>query len=232
MSHMQEIIRLLKANTGAKRLVDVFSDFVHIGAIAYRNSVDKHDWQSREDQYLRTVGQYSKDQVNRFVEVLALFTQEMEREPRDVLGELYMSLELGSKDLGQCFTPWQVAQLMAEIADSKIVDEAIADIGYAQILEPACGAGAMALATVERLRKLGYNPQRQVHLIAEDINSTAVHMAYMQLSILGIPAVVYQRDTLTRETYSTWPTPMHVLGNWNQRLQENNTGSETVLQKA
>ncbi|MGP5523479.1 N-6 DNA methylase [Glutamicibacter arilaitensis] len=219
MSNMKEIIKLLKQNSGAKNLGEVFKDFVHLGAISYCNSANRDGWQKREDQYLQIIGQYNKEQVHRFVEVLALFTCEMTREPRDILGELYMSLELGSKDLGQCFTPWHVAQLMATLTDMRSITEVIETRGYATLSEPCSGAGALAIAMVEDLRKNGVNPQQQIHLTAEDINRTAVHMTYMQLSILGIPAVVHHRDTLSMETFESWPTPMHILGGWNSRLR-------------
>ncbi|MGP4994611.1 N-6 DNA methylase [Glutamicibacter ardleyensis] len=220
MTHMPGIIKLLKENTGAMRLSDVFSDFVHLGALSYRNSVDLNGWQKREDEYLRIIGNYTSDQAHRFAEILCLFTLEMTQEPRDILGELYMRLELGSKDIGQCFTPWNVSQLMSDLLDDSIATDAIAKRGYVTVSEPACGAGAMAIATVEHLRKNGINPQRQAHIVAEDVNGTAVHMAYMQLSILGIPAVVHHRNTLTRETFASWPTPAHIIGRWNYRLNE------------
>lgn len=232
MSHMQGIIKLLKENTGSKNLVNVFSDFVHLGALCFRNTVDTRDWQARESEYMRIINQYTKEQAARFSEILALYTEEMTREPRDVLGELYMRLEMGSKDLGQCFTPWHVARLMAAIIDTSTIAKSIAEKGYATIAEPAAGAGAMAIATVEHLRQAGFNPQQQIHVTAEEINSTAAHMVYMQLSILGIPAIVHHRNTLTMETFASWPTPMHILGNWVSRLQGHPVLPGAVLQDA
>ncbi|MFB7844796.1 hypothetical protein [Microbacterium sp. NPDC056052] len=40
-------------------------------------------------------------------------TKAMEDEPCDVLGKLYMQLELGNSALGQFYTPYSVAQLIA-----------------------------------------------------------------------------------------------------------------------
>ena len=39
-------------------------------------------------------------------------------------------------------------------------------------------------------------------------------MTYIQLSMLGIPAVVRHQDTLTQETMSTWYTPNYILDLW------------------
>jgi hypothetical protein len=44
-------------------------------------------------------------------------------------------------------------------------------------------------------------------------------MAYVQLSLLHIPAVVYHGNSLSVETWSTWRTPAHVLGFWDVKLR-------------
>lgn len=36
-------------------------------------------------------------------------------------------------------------------------------------------------------------------------------MAYLQLALVGIPAVVYQRDTLTMETWQHWEIPAYIM---------------------
>lgn len=218
MSLIPEMVKVLKANTGAQNLNNVFVDFVHLSAISLRNVSDHQRRKEREQEYLRIINKYEKDQIDRFPLLLSMLVNEMETHSRDVLGELYMKLELGSKDLGQCFTPWHVAELMAQLQDPRELHQAVEENGFISIGEPACGAGAMAIATVMNLSKIGINPQQEAHVTAEDINSTAVHMAYVQLTLLGIPAVVFQRNTLTGETFSAWPTPWHILGGWQSKL--------------
>lgn len=36
-------------------------------------------------------------------------------------------------------------------------------------------------------------------------------MAYIQLSAIGVPAVIYQRDTLTMQTWQKWETPAYIM---------------------
>jgi len=43
-------------------------------------------------------------------------------------------------------------------------------------------------------------------------------MAYVQLSLLHVPAVVIHGDTLLLEEYGHWHTPAHMLGGWRYRL--------------
>jgi len=43
-------------------------------------------------------------------------------------------------------------------------------------------------------------------------------MAYVQLSLLHVPAVVIHGDMLLLEEYGHWHTPAHILGGWRYRL--------------
>lgn len=44
-----------------------------------------------------------------------------------------------------------------------------------------------------------------------DIDLRCVHMAYLQLSLAGVPAIVKHQDSLTRKLYSVWRTPAFVM---------------------
>ena len=69
----------------------------------------------------------------------------------------------------------------------------------------------MPIAFAEVMKEKGYNPQKQLLVIAQDLDIKAVHMAYIQLSLLGLQAKVYHMNTLTLETYSEWKTPFWIL---------------------
>ncbi|MFK0154146.1 N-6 DNA methylase [Streptomyces sp. NPDC090493] len=221
MSGYREIVKLLAANTGAKRMSEVFDNFVEMAALALRNAVDvrgSRSWQAREVQYLRIAGGYGRTELYRFAEALALVTTAMEREPCDVLGRLYMALELGNERLGQYFTPYDIAQLMAEMQISSVAEQVQKD-GFAGLYEPTCGAGTFIVALSQSMLEHGLNPQSQLHVTAEDIAPQAMHMIYVHLTLLHIPAVVRRRDILTLETFGAWPTPAHILGGWDLKLR-------------
>ncbi|MFD8609470.1 N-6 DNA methylase [Streptomyces sp. NPDC059631] len=221
MSSYREIVKLLVANTGAKRMSEVFDNFVEMAALALRNAVGirgSKSWVAREGQYLQIAGGYSRTELNRFAHALALVTMEMERDPCDVLGRLYMELELGNERLGQFYTPYDVAQLMAEIQIDSVVEQ-VSTRGFADLYEPTCGAGAFIVALSQAMLEHGLNPQTQLHVTAEDIAAQAMHMIYVHLALLHIPAVVRRRDILTLETFESWPAPAHVLGGWGRKLR-------------
>lgn len=77
----------------------------------------------------------------------------------------------------------------------------------------------MRRATPEALHGRGINYQQAMHATAQDIDATAVHMAYVQCSLLHIPAVVIWGDTLAVESRAVWHTPAHILGGWGWRLR-------------
>ncbi|MFC9755191.1 N-6 DNA methylase [Streptomyces sp. NPDC056921] len=219
MSAYREIVKLLAANTGAKRMGDVFDHFVEMVALALRNAVDVRgstSWEARERQYLQIAGRYGGEELNRFAHALALLTMELQRGPRDVLGRLYMELELGNDRLGQVYTPYDVAHLMARMEIRTVVEQ-VEHSGFADVYEPACGAGSFMIALSEIMLEHGLNPQTQLHVTAEDIAPQAMYMVYIHLTLLNIPAVVRRCNVLTLETFETWPTLAHVLGHWGQK---------------
>lgn len=214
----REIIKLLEANAGAQRLATVFDDFVQLSALAFRNDVDFHGWNECEEQYLRTAGRYSREQLDRFAEALAYVAEAMHEEPSDVLGRVYMELDLGNERLGQFFTPYDVARFMARLSLAGRNEEELHG-EFLTLHEPACGAGAFIIAMTQEMRQAGLDPESQLHVTAEDISIQAVHMVYIHLAVLRVPAVVYHRNTLTRETFDAWYTPTHILGGWTAKLR-------------
>lgn len=93
-------------------------------------------------------------------------------------------------------------------------------VPFIMLDEPAAGAGSMVIAFAEALLDQGINPQQSLFARCTDIDATAAHMCYLQLSYLGIPAEVAIGNTLTLETRQVFRTPLWYLGNWSQRLRE------------
>ena len=214
----RDLVKLIEENTGAYTTYDVFRGFLEMVAISISNSVDIANREEREKEYMRIVGKYSEGQVNRMAEAFGLLVGIFDSEPfDDVLGKLYMEFELGNSGTGQFFTPYHLCQLIAQI---QVVDlDAQLEKGFITVNEPACGAGAMIVALAEVMTNKGYNPQTQMHVVAQDIDIRAVHMAYIQLSLLGIPAVIYHGDTIAMEFRSAWRTPFHIIGGWEWKLK-------------
>lgn len=219
VDHKKQLTSLLRSNSHRHRPHKVFADFCELGAIAVSNSVDKHNREKREARYLEIVKQYDKVEVMRFSEMLAHVVMWLEEGFGDKLGELFMSMEFGDHWKGQFFTPYHVGSLMAKMTAID-VKSFVEKKGFITVNDPACGAGCMLIAAAEDIANQGLNYQNVMHATAVDIDLTAVHMAYLQFSLYGIPAVVVHGNSLSLEEWSHWYTPTHVLGGWNRQLRE------------
>ena len=216
--HQREFIKLLQANARAYRAHEVFRDFCELAALSISNSVDRAQFEEREARYLQIVKRYEPEQAARFPQMLAAVTESLEAGFHDCLGALFMALELGDYWHGQFFTPYHVASAMSRMTLND-AGSMIEQHGFIRVNEPACGAGCMVIAAAEAMRDEGHNYQRVMHVVAQDIEQTAVHMAYIQLSLLYVPGIVVHGNSLARTEWGRWYTPAHVLGGWGARLR-------------
>ena len=193
--HRDEIIRLIKYLSGAYSLNEVFSDFVMCTAISIQNScnlIHNNVWKEREEKYKKTVHKYELDI---FREMFAQLVMAYDEDISDILGDIYMNLNLGRKGIKQYFTPDSLTALMVEIEDKNNDKDII------KIHEPAVGSGGMIIAYALQLKNKGINYQEKLKVLAQDLDWKAVYMSYIQFSLLGIDATVVQGDTLI-EPYS------------------------------
>lgn len=234
--HKAAIVKLINSLQGRHQLWQVFSDFVEMAACSIANACDRsnRDWQAREDRYMQIVKGYSHDELQLFPQMLGHLVEAFEAGPDDVLGEVFMELDLGSKWHGQFFTPYELCQMMAacSMGSPEAMRAHVEEHGFVRVSEPACGGGAMLVAFAEEMRNRGLNYQRHMHAVAQDLDLKAVHMAYIQLSLMHIPAVVVHGNTLALEERSRWLTPAHVMGGWTWRLQRQNQKTEVQPEPA
>lgn len=158
--------------------------------------------------------------MDRFARMLGCITMSLEGGFKDCLGQLFMMLELGDHWRGQYFTPYSVSYLMAKMTVGCTGRSDIeAAGGFLTLNEPAVGAGGMVIAAAHALHDEKINYQQCLHVTAQDIDATAVHMAYIQLALLHVPALVIHGDSLAVSCWQHWATPAHVLGLWDRRLK-------------
>ena len=193
-----------------------------MSAIAFSNAVDKDQWGKREERYMNIVKGYDRKERDALTNGLGILTMAMETEIQDVLGKTFHDLELHNKWAGQFFTPFPVCQMMARmtISDSGYLQSRIAERGFVTTQEPAVGSGAMVIALAEAMHDAGINYQQHLHVTAIDVDPKCVHMAYVQFSLLHIPAVIIHGNTLSLTEYEHWYTPAHILGGWDWKLRQ------------
>lgn len=222
----KEIIKLMKSMAGKYRLHNIFSDFCTLAACTISNSVDMQQWQSREDMYMKTIKKYEKNEANNFAKILALVVDGLSGSRMgDFLGELYMKLEISNKDSGQFFTPYDVSKMMAQMLDYETHQ------GTIELNEPAVGSGGMVVAYAESMRSKGINYQEKLRIVCNDIDYQVVKMCYIQLSLLGVDAIVMQGDTMTQKFNEVWYTPMHLINKVREQKKEKLTEALEGMRK-
>jgi hypothetical protein len=224
--HQKRFVKIVEGLSYGKS--NILRDFCEIGAITLANSIQIKDaaWQAREKRYLEVVKAYKPEELGLFAEMLACVVNSLTDGDgfnfHDCLGELHMADEITGRskwDSDVAFTPKEVALMMARITFSGM--KKIPAKGYITVSEPACGGGSMVIAACAVLKEMGYNFQQQLHVTAVELRSMIAHMAYIQFSLLHIPAVVVVHgNSLSLESWSVWQTPAHVLGFWDARLRD------------
>ena len=181
----KKIIEKIQKMSGEYSVYAIFDDWISMYALATAQSVDYK--RSREDNYLQIASKH-KDKLNDYCELNGMLIDAFEEKMEDVLGYIYMHLELGSSRTGQFFTPYHICQLMARMGYH--------EKDFYDINEPSCGGGGNIIAFAEELKRQGINYQRKMRAVCQDIDVRAVYMCYLQCSYYGIPAVCFQADTL------------------------------------
>jgi hypothetical protein len=209
------------------RRQQVFLDFCEMAACALSNKVDLAQYNVREERYLAIIKQYTtlKDRMV-FPAMLAELTIALAKTEQDVLGPLSAAFGLCNDRGGQIWTPWTVSLMMAKLVlaggpggDDSIA-ETIRDHGFMTALEPACGPGGMVLAFAQAFEEAGHDPKTQLHFTVVDTSPWCCHMAYVQIALMGIPAMIAIGDSLRMEFTSYWYTPTHILGGFSRRLRQ------------
>lgn len=196
MDYKKEIIQRLNGLSGSRSPYEVFCDWVKCFALAIQNQcmIFRRDavWEKREEQYIQAIRPYGES-GKVFSEMSALLIQALGEEITDILGQIYMEAGLGNKNTGQFFTPFHGVSC----ACARILLTGEDGGRRVSMHEPSCGAGGMVIAAAVILKEKGIDYQRCLDVVAQDLDWKAVYMCYIQLSLLGIRAVVVQGNTLT-----------------------------------
>lgn len=197
----KHIINSIEELSGSYTPYVIFTDWVKMMAISIQNSccmIHNKLWNTREKLYLDTVKKYNGREVALLCKMHGLLWQlYQEYGIYDYLGDIYMRSGAGSKMTGQFFTPFHVSKLCAAIRLKDVKENE-----KIKMNEPSVGGGGMILAAAKILYDKGINYQKHLDVVAQDLDWNGVYMTYVQLSMIGIKAVVIQGDTLTEKDYS------------------------------
>lgn len=226
MDYKREFLRIFSSIAPYHHRQKVFSDSVFFMAVSISNRFDF--CQKMEDEYLATVKGYEKDDLTMIANLFAVVVKALESRPSDFLGDVFMETNTWSSDLSQFFTPYTLSLVSAKLSLDGI-DAVIREKGYFQLAEPSVGAGGMIIAASEVVSGKGFNPQDSMWFSCVDVDRTAAYMAYIQLSLLGLPGCVSVGNSLSMSFSKHLYTPMHFIGNWSAKLERRNVSQRTPM---
>ncbi len=215
---MDNQVNLLKLPDITRHRIDrhqVFSDFLELAAIRISNRVDPVHYEQRNECGCSINEVYTdtehRDMLQYLEALVSCIKDNLERgDIEDILGRLFE--ECGFSRNGQDQTPSGLSMLTAQLGLGE--PPQVPEKGYFVLDECSCGSGALILAFAEAMLVKDLNYCTQLVVSAMDTDLRCVHMAYIQLSLYGIPAVVIHGNTLTLQEYSRWYTPMYIINKW------------------
>lgn len=210
--NQDSVIKNLKKNLDLFRykydLRTVWSDFISLSAIV----LDYLEWNQHPERVKiksEIEKRYQPEDLRVFERMFEIIVDSLRENPnQDLLGEIFMGLELGSAQCGQYFTPFCVSLLMARlqfVEPKKSQVETVSD--------PSCGSGGTLLAFLSVAAEKNI-PLTHYRIYAQDISATAALMCFIQLSIIGAAGYVGIGDTLLHPfgnpELEVWQTPVAI----------------------
>ena len=220
------LVKLFNSFKGGRSLWEVFNDCIECYAISIQNIFCLGErFAANEKRYSEIMEKYSLDERLLISRIFQTITDMLERNPfQDLLGDLYMRLDMGNSALGQFFTPYNVSKLLANVnVPDELIKSDIEKHGYIVINEPTVGGGANIIAFCERLYLSKINYQKHLVVICQELNRLTALMCYVVLTLLGCSAIIKVGDTLkdpytrywdeVKKGSELWTTPMFHINN-------------------
>ncbi len=198
MDYEKIIINSIEKLSGSLSPYRIFTDWVSMMAISISNTcrpLKDKIYMEREEMYLNVSKKYNKEEFKILADMTAALALCLEDKMCDVLGDIYMKSGCGSKQTGQFFTPYHLSYLAASLVYGERIDK-LAKAKTLEVNEPSTGGGGMLIAIADVMKSQGVNYQKHLHVVAQDLDWNGVYMTYVQLSLLGIRAIVVQGNTL------------------------------------
>ena len=211
---LKEFIKMLDFTNGKFHNTIVYEDVIRITAYFIALEYEP-EYKTKIEELTR---KYTSEERGKLIYLSYRLTNiyQKQEKPIDILGQIYHLINLNNKQTGQFFTPPHIQNLCADIMlnEEEIKKEKII------LNEPSCGSGGMPIAYAKALLEKGYNPKEKLIVHANDLDQLCSYMAFLQLSMYDIPAVVTNGDGLSNSKANfILYTPVYIE---NKRLERIN----------
>jgi hypothetical protein len=197
----RDFCKCVERAAGHRRQAEVFADMVRAMALSIEGVTLIHA-DARADielEYAEIRERYTADEFAEFPRALALTVAALEAAREDFLGHALESLGASNTHNGQFLTPVCVSRMMAACLYPELDNYTPGQI--VKLNDPACGTSVLLIEGAERLISKGVR-QGDLFVVAGDIDLRACDASYVQLSLLGYPAIVQHADALAMKRLS------------------------------
>ncbi len=198
--YKREFCKTVEAAARHRRAAEVFADMVRAMAISIESPLltDEKRREDIEREYGEIMARYTADERLRFREAFGLTLAALEARREDFLGHALEALGAANTRNGQFLTPVDVSRLMARCLGGK--PETYKPGVIVRLNDCACGTSVLLIEGAEELMQQGVR-QGDFLVTAGDIDGRACDASYVQLSLLGYPAIVQHMDALTQKRF-------------------------------
>ena len=224
--YKKEFLSKLQGLSHSRSQHRVFSDWLEVTAVSM-HQLPYHSGNLQKDEaferleaiYMERIKPYTREELITFRAMMQIVLTVHHSSSGDFLGEIAGEADLLNARGGQFFTPYRICQLIAGVSLSDIRG-GVEKKGVVIISDPAVGAGALIMASAEEIAKQGIDPCAHVQFDCTDVSRDAFNMAYIQLSALGLQAVVHHGNTITQEMWEHRPTmQLRLFQQWIEQRQ-------------
>lgn len=197
----KDFVKCVERASRHRRQQEVFADMVRAMSLSMEGATvtDTEIAAGIEREYADIRARYAADEFAEFPKALALTMAALETAREDFLGHALEALGASNTHNGQFLTPVCVSRMMSAMLYPTVDNYTPGEI--VKLNDPACGTSVLLIEGAERLLEKGVR-QGDLLVIAGDIDSRACDASYVQLSLLGYPAIVRHMDALAMRRIS------------------------------
>ena len=168
---------------------------------------------------------HGKENEAAFAQLFSAVAQKLEVTRTDFLGEVMTLMDATNKSTSQFLTPVCISRMMGRMTFERAEKPVPGEI--VNLSDPCCGAGVLLIEGANAFMENG-GRQGDILIRAEDLDFNAFNICYVQLSLLGFPAIVTLMDSISREVFEgPWYTPGYFIHAMPMRLAGRNTNQPT-----
>ena len=188
-------INEIEAASSRRRSSEVLADAVHCMAQAMWSALCFGESRAKaQKDFAETQARFDDAEWKHVVNSFCILCDALTEKREEFLGHVMEHLGATNQRNGQFLTPVDVSRLLGEMTVPEPKDEVI------RLHDPCCGAGVLMIEGAEVFLEKGWK-QRNLCIVATDIDYRACDFTYVQLSLLGYAGVVQQVDTLALKPF-------------------------------